>query len=121
MTNVYDSLLPTIFRESAVDPPPPFPMSTLWLESPFAPRHSWTCSVVSFLSALVHTLPCTPNALLLGLLRHFKTLPLSFRHKHPESAVGVIGPHPTPTRDLGNPPWTCLRIAPPLSDAKAES
>lgn len=65
------------FMESAVDPPPPFPMSTLCLETPFAPSHSWMCSVFSFPSDWARPVLCAPNALLLGLLRQFKKDPAS--------------------------------------------
>ena len=65
------------FMEAAVDPPPPFPMSTLRLESPFAPSHSWMCSLFSFPSDWAHPVLCAPTALLLGLLRQFKKDPAS--------------------------------------------
>ena len=65
------------FMESAVDPPSPFPMSTLRLESLFAPSHSWMCSVFSFPSDWACPVLCAPNALLLGFLRQFKKDPAS--------------------------------------------
>lgn len=79
------------FMEAAVDPPPPFPMSTLRLESPFAPSLSWMCSVFSFPSDWAHPVLCAPNALLLGLLRQFKKDPASeLWARTSESAIHVI-------------------------------